>query len=459
MQRHNLPKMPGGVGALQSLGLILIILVVSLVSCQTEDDLKSTEQATVLPPTLTTLPTPSKVDDVLKSTDTPSPPTLTPVPGETAAPTPTATDTPSPTATSPPPEFAVTVIGLDPLVSGLTSPTYLTHAFDERLFVTEQGGTIRIIDDGRLLDEPFLDIINRVGSAAFEQGLLSVAFHSNYAESGQFYVNYTDRIGATIVSRFSVRSDDPNQADPESEEILLSVRQPFENHNGGQLQFGPDDMLYIGMGDGGSAGDPLNNGQDNSTLLGSLLRIDVSAETGYQIPFDNPFLDDPAIPDEIWSIGLRNPWRFSFDRKYGDLYLSDVGQSLLEEVNYIPYPSAGGQNFGWNIMEGANCFLNESCDASSLTIPAAQYSHQEGGCSITGGYVYRGANFQDLLGNYFYGDFCSGFIWSLLKDSAGEWASHLVAQSGFKISSFGEDAAGELYLADHASGTVYQVRP
>jgi glucose/arabinose dehydrogenase len=345
------------------------------------------------------------------------------------------------------------------LVSGLSSPTYLTHAFDERLFVTEQGGTIRIIDGGRLLDEPFLDIISRVGSAAFEQGLLSVAFHPNYAENGQFYVNYTDRNGVTIVSRFSVRSGDANLADPASEEILLSVRQPFENHNGGQLQFGPDGMLYIGMGDGGSAGDPLNNGQDFSTLLGSLLRIDVSTETGYQIPFDNPFLDDPAIPDEIWAIGLRNPWRFSFDRKNGDLYLSDVGQSLLEEVNYIAFPSAGGQNFGWNIMEGTNCFLNESCDSRGLTIPVAEYSHQEGGCSISGGYVYRGVNFQGFLGNYFYGDFCSGFIWSLLQEGGGEWVSHLVAQTGLKISSFGEDAAGELYLSDHASGTVYQVQP
>lgn len=351
-------------------------------------------------------------------------------------------------------------ISLEPIASGFFHPTFLTHAFDERLFVTEQHGLISIVQDGRRLETPFLDITDRVSDQASEQGLLSVVFHPNYAENGWFFVNYTDLNGDTVVSRFEV-TEDPNVADPNSEFVLLFIDQPYANHNGGQLQFGPDGYLYIGMGDGGSANDPDDNGQDPNALLGSLLRIDVNKTgngTNYAIPADNPFANDrPGWRPEIWAIGLRNPWRFSFDRDTGDLYLADVGQNQYEEVNFNPAGSTRGLNYGWPIMEATHCFREENCSPDGLVIPIAEYDHSFG-CSITGGYVYRGQQYPALNGYYFFADYCSGIIW-MLPAGDTDTEAVVVAESGLVISSFGEDSAGELYVLDHSEGTVYQIQP
>jgi glucose/arabinose dehydrogenase len=392
---------------------------------------------------------------IVLASNTPVPvpsPTNTPV-----APTPTnippsATPTPSP-----PPEFPAQAIRLDHIVGGLVQPTYLTHAQDTRLFVVEQAGVVRIVDDGQLLADPYLDIRDRVNSAAFERGLLSIAFHPDYQQNGRVYVNYTDLQGATVVSRFQVYPDNPNVADPSSEAIVIRIEQPYANHNGGQLQFGPDGYLYIGMGDGGSAGDPQNNGQNPSTLLGTLLRIDVDGAEPYETPPDNPFLLSGGGREEIWAIGLRNPWRFSFDRNNSDLYVADVGQSTWEEINYQAAGSMGGQNYGWNSLEGAHCYLINGCQTAGMTMPVAEYSHVEGGCSVTGGYVYRGQRFPGLNGNYLLGDYCSGIIWSLFPQDDRNWLLNPLLDSDIRISSFGEDAYGELYVLDHG-GNVYQIQ-
>ncbi|GMQ78087.1 MAG: PQQ-dependent sugar dehydrogenase [Anaerolineae bacterium] len=367
--------------------------------------------------------------------------------------------TPRPTDTRTPTPSLVQSISLVPVIGGFIKPTDLVHANDERLFVVEQGGKIWIVEDNQRIEESFLDITDRVGSSQLEQGLLSLAFHPNYPEINSIFVNYTNLQGATVISRFLVDPTRPNKALAESEEILLTIDQPFGNHNGGQLKFGPDQMLYIGLGDGGGADDPFNNGQNPSTLLGTLLRIDVNMTDGYAIPPDNPYLEDASIPDEIWATGLRNPWRFSFDRETGGLYLSDVGQSSWEEINYQEADSGGGANYGWNITEGNHCFASESCDMSGFITPVAEYSHAEGGCSVTGGYVYRGKLYPEMSGNYFFGDYCSGFIWSLIQETGGEWKKNLVLQGGFNLSSFGEDVNGELYVLDHSSGTIYRLQP
>ena len=384
------------------------------------------------------------------------------IPSATEPPSsPTATDTPplpTPSATNPPPEFPATTIQLELVIGGLERPTYLTHAYDNRLFVVEQAGVVRIIENGVLLEAPFLNIRDRVNALAFERGLLSAAFHPKYGQNGEFYVNYTDLEGATVVSRFQVRPDNPNEADPASEAILLTIVQPYANHNGGQLQFGPDGYLYVGMGDGGSAGDPQNNGQNPETLLGSLLRLDVDGADPYEVPADNPFLLSGAGLPEIWATGLRNPWRYSFDRDSGDLYIADVGQGAWEEINYQPAGSAGGQNYGWNVLEGTHCYIGGECQTAGMTMPVAEYSHIEGGCSVSGGYVYRGQRFPALGGNYFLGDYCSGTIWSLFHEASGSWLLSLVLDTELNISSFGEDVNGELYVLDHTGGAVYQVQ-
>ncbi len=366
---------------------------------------------------------------------------------------------PAPTATSTPAPSLVQFISLVPAFGGFVKPTDLVHANDDRLFVVEQDGRIWIVENNQRIEEPFLDITDRVGSSQLEQGLLSLAFHPKFPEIKSIFVNYTDLSGATVISRFAVDPERPNSALAGSEEILLIIDQPFGNHNGGQLKFGPDQMLYIGMGDGGSAGDPFNHGQNPSTLLGALLRIDINAADGYAIPPDNPYLEDDSIADEIWATGLRNPWRFSFDRETGGLYLSDVGQSSWEEINYQEAGSGGGVNYGWNITEGLHCYASETCEVSGFTTPVAEYNHAEGGCSVTGGYVYRGEHYPEMRGNYFFGDFCSGFIWSLVQEVGGEWKKNLVLQGGFNISSFGEDVDGELYVLDHAAGTIYRLQP
>ncbi len=340
------------------------------------------------------------------------------------------------------------------VAQGLQDPVHLTSPpSDDRLFVVEQLGRIRIIEsDGTLLATPFLDITNRVRCCG-EQGLLSVAFHPMYDSNGWFYVNYTDFAGATTVERFRV-SANPDVADDNSGKLILSVDQPFSNHNGGLNVFGPDGMLYIGLGDGGAAADPLGNGQNLDTLLGSILRIDVDGGDPYRIPADNPFITVPGARGEIWAYGLRNPWRFSFDRQTGQLFIADVGQAQWEEVNRAS-ASEGGINYGWRVMEGAHCFGGGGCDQSELTLPIFEYNHQEG-CSITGGHVYRGSAIPGLSGRYFYADYCQQWVRSLeIQGSSVEVHDSGVGGLG-PVTSFGEDTAGELYFLTEG-GRVYRL--
>ncbi|MGH7664905.1 MAG: PQQ-dependent sugar dehydrogenase [Gemmatimonadaceae bacterium] len=340
------------------------------------------------------------------------------------------------------------------VASGLANPVHLTApAGDPRLFIVEQEGRIRIVRDGSLLPTPFLDIESRVRSGG-ERGLLSVAFHPDYASNGFLYVNYTDRDGDTRVERYSVTGN-ADIADPASAKLLLTVDQPYGNHNGGLIVFGPDDMLYIGMGDGGSGGDPHGHGQNLGTLLGTMLRIDVDGGEPYAIPSDNPFRDRPGARAEIWAYGLRNPWRFAFDRG-GErmLYIADVGQNRLEEINAVD-AAAAGLNYGWNIMEGTSCYNAGSCEKAGLTLPVHEYDHSDG-CSVTGGHVYRGSAAPSVVGHYFYSDYCEGWLRSFRLENGAvteerEWN---VGDVG-NVLSFGEDSGGELHLLS-SSGRVYR---
>jgi glucose/arabinose dehydrogenase len=339
------------------------------------------------------------------------------------------------------------------VVSGLSAPVYLTApAGDRRLFVAEQAGRIRVVEAGQLLATPFLDVTDRVVSGG-ERGLLSIAFHPLYESNGYFYVSYTGDGGSSRIERFSVTAN-PDVADPASAKLILTVSQPFSNHNGGLIAFGPDGRLYIGLGDGGSGGDPQGHGQNTSTLLGSLLRIDVDGGDPYAVPADNPFVG-AAGADEIWAYGLRNPWRFSFDGQTGNLYVADVGQNQWEEVNVVS-ATAAGLNYGWNVMEGAHCFANEACDANGLVLPALEYGHSQG-CSVTGGYVYRGAAIPEILGHYFYSDYCRGFLRSFryLNGSVTDEKQWDVGNLG-NVLSFGEDGVGELYVLS-GNGSVYRL--
>ena len=355
----------------------------------------------------------------------------------------------------PPPPPGSDSITLVPVATGLEQPLYLTApAGDQRLFVVEKTGRIRIVKDGVLRPTPFLDLSGAVSTGG-EQGLLSMAFHPEYASNGFFYVDYTDTNGDTHVERYTVSSGDPDVADPATAKPILFVGQPFANHNGGLVLFGGDGKLYIGMGDGGSAGDPFGNGQSLGTLLGKILRIDVDAGDPYAVPPDNPFVDRAGARGEIWAYGLRNPWRFSFDATTNRLYVADVGQDAWEEVNVAP-ADEGGQNYGWNIMEGLHCYGASSCDQNGLTLPVLEYGHTDG-CSITGGYVYRGSLAPAVAGEYFYSDFCSGFVRSFSFDggTVSGQTTWDVGDIG-NVQSFGEDAAGELYVLS-ANGTVYRV--
>lgn len=332
-------------------------------------------------------------------------------------------------------------IRLERVLSGLDNPVYVTHARDERLFVVEQPGRIRLAEGRRLLAMPFLDITARVRSGA-EQGLLGLAFHPRYRANGRFFVDYTRRPdGATVVAEYTVSSD-PNVATP-SEKMLLLVAQPYVNHNGGMIEFGPDGFLYIALGDGGAGGDPHNRAQDRHDLLGKILRIDVDRGSPYAIPPDNPFAAGGGRP-EIFAWGLRNPWRFSFDRQQGDLWAGDVGQHSWEEVDII----RRGGNYGWRIREGAHCYRpSAGCKTDGLEDPVAEYANGRGRCSVIGGYVYRGRSLPALAGTYVYGDYCSGEIFGLVNG-----ASRPLLASGLSISSFGEDQAGELYVVDMKGG-------
>ncbi|MGH7507730.1 MAG: PQQ-dependent sugar dehydrogenase, partial [Longimicrobiales bacterium] len=341
---------------------------------------------------------------------------------------------------------------------GLGSPVHLTApAGDDRLFIVEQEGRIRIIEDGELRSTPFLDLTDRV-RAGGERGLLSMAFHPDYTTNHTFFVYYTDRDGDTRVERYTTTAD-PAVADPSSASLVLAVDQPFSNHNGGLLTFGPDGMLYIGLGDGGSGGDPHGHGQNRATLLGSILRVDVDGDEPYAIPPDNPFVSTASARPEIWAYGLRNPWRFTIDAASGDLYIADVGQGQWEEVNVVD-ATAGGLNFGWNLMEGAHCFASDNCDRDGLVLPVLEYDHGDG-CSVTGGLVYRGTTIPEIVGHYFYADYCAGWVRSFRWDGQAvvderEWSFGSIGE----IYAFGEDAAGELYvLASGSNGAVHLIEP
>jgi glucose/arabinose dehydrogenase len=344
-----------------------------------------------------------------------------------------------------------------PVITGLNLPLDIQNAGDGsgRVFVVEKPGHIFILLNDQLLPTPFLDITNKVGSQATEQGLLGLAFHPDYSSTGLFFVNYTDVNGNTVIARFHVSADDPNRADPTSEVDLLHVDQPYANHNGGGLAFGPDGYLYIGLGDGGSGGDPLGNGQNLRTLLGKLLRIDVDHGEPYAIPVDNPFAGGGGLP-EIWAYGLRNPWRFSFDRLTGNLYIADVGQDEWEEVDYVPAGPPGGLNFGWSYEEGNHLYKGQPPADATLIAPVVEYSHASG-CSITGGYVYRGSALPEWQGVYFYGDYCSGTVWGLISTGENAWQPEVLFTTSAQIDTFGVDEAGEIYLADYGSGTLLRL--
>jgi glucose/arabinose dehydrogenase len=343
---------------------------------------------------------------------------------------------------------------LEPVAEGFEAPLGVTNAGDGsgRLFVVEQTGAIRIIDGGTVLEEPFLDVGEAI-VAGGEQGLLGLAFHPDYKRNGRFFINYTDVNGDTVVAEVRT-SDDPNRADEGSVQPLLQIGQPFANHNGGQLEFGSDGYLYIATGDGGSGGDPQGNGQNTGALLGKLLRIDVDSGDPYRIPDDNPFANGDGAP-EVWAYGLRNPWRFSFDAKTDDLWIADVGQGDFEEINRTP-TDRSGLNYGWNIMEGDRCFEGSGCDRSDKVLPISGYTH-ELGCSVTGGYVYRGAESPALTGGYIFGDYCSGTIWGIDARASNFTMPQELLESGLSISSFGLDEEGELYLTDLSEGGLYKV--
>ncbi|MDP9484145.1 MAG: PQQ-dependent sugar dehydrogenase [Chloroflexota bacterium] len=376
--------------------------------------------------------------------------------------------TPSPSIASIAPgafDPAALTVRLDPVVDGLASPVAVEDAGDGsgRLFVVEQPGRIRIVRNGVLEDRPFLDISGRIVSGG-ERGLLGLAFAPDFPRDPRLFVDYTNLDGNSVIASFRVPPATPDQVDPGSERILLQFDQPFANHKGGGLAFGPDRDLYIAVGDGGSGGDPLGNGQSLTTVLGKLLRIRPGAADGsrppYTIPPDAPFLNDPDARPEIRAYGLRNPWRFSFDRETGDLWIGDVGQGAWEEVDVIRAtdPPNLPLNFGWNYMEGNHCFDAPTCDRGSLVPPVAEYDHSFG-CAIIGGFVGRDAAEPSLYGGYLYGDGCSGNIWVLDAARPESGAPSLVLDSGLAISSFGEDQAGRLYLTSLSDGTLYRIVP
>jgi uncharacterized protein (TIGR03437 family) len=341
--------------------------------------------------------------------------------------------------------------------SGIAAPTDIENAADGsgRLFLVQQNGIIRILRSGIVLPAAFLDISNRT-RADGERGLLGLAFPPGFAQSGRFYVDYTDIAGDTVIAQYRVSAGNPNIAEQFSETVLLHIPQPFENHNGGQIRFGPDGYLYVAMGDGGSAGDPQRNGQNLGTLLGKLLRIDVESDPGHaHIPANNPFVNTAGARGEIWAYGLRNPWRFSFDRVTNDLWIGDVGQDSYEEIDFQPVASHGGENYGWNRMEGLHCYL-PGCSQDGITLPVAEYSHADG-CAVTGGFMYRGNGSPGLRGTYVYGDLCSGTIWGLSRQG-NQWVSRrMLPLSGIGITTFGEDEAGEIYVANATNGTILKM--
>ncbi|MFQ5435666.1 MAG: PQQ-dependent sugar dehydrogenase, partial [Anaerolineae bacterium] len=372
------------------------------------------------------------------------------------------------------PNGTLPTLSVSLVADGFTRPTDITNAGDNRLFIVEQAGLIKIIDEnGLVLIEPFLDIDALVDSASHnERGLLGLAFHPSYPTEPYFYVNYTAEGGGdTVIARFQVSADDPNLADPDSRQEILRVSQPQGNHNAGDLAFGPDGTLYITMGDGGGGGDndpghgDIGNGQERTTLLGKILRIDVNGSTPYTVPADNPFVGDSSTLDEIWALGLRNPWRISFDRQTGDLYIADVGQNAWEEINFQSAESNGGENYGWRCYEGNAAFNTTGCGApAEYVFPIDDYPHSnstepdDAGFSITGGFVYRGSNYPDLAGIYIYADFGSSNVW-LARSNGPNWDITPIGQlPGLSApSTFGEGCDGELYVAGFG-GSIFQIQ-
>lgn len=346
-------------------------------------------------------------------------------------------------------------------VTGLDFPLAVVEPPDEtqRLFIVEQPGRIQIAREGELLPQPFLDISEKVTYRG-ERGLLGLAFHPDYAQNGYLYINYIDGEGNTVIARMQVSQNNPNKVEPGTETVLMKVDQPYANHNGGHLVFGPDGYLYLSLGDGGSAGDPQGNGQSLDTLLGKILRVDIDNGEGYAIPRDNPFAQGGGEP-EIWYYGLRNPWRIAFDPHTADMYIADVGQNRWEELNFVPADSTAPKNFGWNFYEGNHPYRDDiSGEIPDLVMPVFEYSHSEG-CSITGGEVYRGDTLVAWHGVYLFGDYCEGKVWGLLmpqgEDPPGEdWMVELLFDEASLISAFGQDSLGNLYLVDHR-GALYRL--
>ncbi len=343
---------------------------------------------------------------------------------------------------------------LEQVGESFRSPVYLAAPVgDARLFVVEQAGRIRIMKNGQTLSQPFLDISSRVSSGG-ERGLLSMAFHPDYRSNGYFFVNFTDTNGNTRVERFRV-SANPDIADSQSSKLIIGIDQPFGNHNGGLVMFGLDGYLYVGTGDGGSGGDPKRNGQNPRALLGKMLRLDIDKGDPYAIPSGNPYADGSAGKPEVWAIGLRNPWRFAFDAPSGLLYIADVGQNELEEVDVVP-ASRAGVNYGWNIMEADQCYNSSSCSKSGLELPKVSYKHMGSACSVTGGFVYRGTKIPAITGHYFYSDYCAGGLRSFRYENssvanATDWKIDNIGH----VVSFGVDASGEMYIIAE-SGKIYR---
>lgn len=356
------------------------------------------------------------------------------------------------------PELARVESKMVPFAQGLSNTTSITHAGDNLLFVVDQKGLIRIVDsNGNVNPQPFLDIQNKVTTGG-ERGLLGLAFHPKYNSNGYFYVNYVGESNITHISRFKVNSSNENVADSQSEFVLLTVPQPFTNHNGGNLSFGPDGFLYIGLGDGGGSGDPNRRAQNPMEYLGKILRIDVDQGNPYAIPSSNPFYNSETALKEIWALGLRNPWRFSFDRLTGDLWIADVGQNEIEEINFQPSASKGGENYGWRCYEGNEPYSgNEGeCQKSGLTFPVHTYTHSLG-CSVSGGFVYRGSPSSEYYGHYFFADYCSNRIWTLHREGENWVRKDFGQYPGNNFATFGEDAQGQLYVAGMTSGTLFRV--
>jgi glucose/arabinose dehydrogenase len=382
------------------------------------------------------------------------------LPSETASPSIAPTAEPSIEVTPPGLTSGPDAVAVEPIAIGFVNATAVTNAGDGsgRLFVVQREGQIRVVNPaGIVATAPFLDIAGLV-LAGGERGLLGLTFHPDYEDNGRFFVSYTARPdGPDVIAEYRVSSD-PNVADPASGRTLISVPDPAANHNGGALAFGPDGYLYISMGDGGGQNDQYQNGQNLNSLLGKLLRIDVDGTPAagplYAIPPSNPFVDGGGAP-EIWAYGLRNPWRISFDRAWGDLYIGDVGGGQWEEINRQPADGPGGLNYGWPVMEGRHC-LTGTCTISGYVQPIAEYSHDTGGCSVIGGYVYRGSAQPDLAGVYIFGDWCTGTVFTLQVDE-GTITPKPVLDSGLAMSAFGEDESGEIYLVDFAGGGLYRV--